>query len=420
MAFRDLTDNDYGGMAFGKDRLGRYRWIGAAPEYYVNQRLAEAHLRREVERLAHQSDEEYFQDDEVGVPVDFFADLGGQKKPSPGFVALRDQEGFSAARGIIEPMMRWYNDVDGNFVEQFQTAGFDARIWELYLFAAFNEMGFDILRENPAPDFLCRNPLTQFFVEALTLNPTLDASGARVTVPKDAGPEFMEYLKNYMPTRFASGLTAKLAKRYWELPHVAGNPLVFAVQDFSAPRSMTYTRSAFQAYVTGYEHSAERDNAGNLKILPKKIGTHTWGKKIVPSGFFELPDSEYVSAILFSNSGTIAKFNRMGALAGFGSERVRLFRVGVAVNHDRNATMPVVFKHDVRDPAYSETWCESVDIWHNPRALHPLDPRTLPGVAHHTLLPDGQVVSLTPHWHPLGSTTLHMIPADTKATVANI
>ena len=28
-----------------------------------------------------------------------------------------------------------FNDKDGNFVKDFQTAGFDARIWELYLHA---------------------------------------------------------------------------------------------------------------------------------------------------------------------------------------------------------------------------------------------------------------------------------------------
>jgi hypothetical protein len=36
-------------------------------------------------------------------------------------------------------MMHWYEDPDGNFIEQFQTTGFDARLWELYLFAMFCE-----------------------------------------------------------------------------------------------------------------------------------------------------------------------------------------------------------------------------------------------------------------------------------------
>jgi hypothetical protein len=46
------------------------------------------------------------------------------------------------------------------------------------------------------------------------------------------------------------------------------------------------------------------------------------GQKVIPSGFFDLPGPENVSAVLFSNSGTISKFNRMGVVAGFGSRRV--------------------------------------------------------------------------------------------------
>jgi hypothetical protein len=33
---------------------------------------------------------------------------------------------------------------DKNFVGDFQTEGFDARLWELYLFAAFREQGIEV------------------------------------------------------------------------------------------------------------------------------------------------------------------------------------------------------------------------------------------------------------------------------------
>src|SRR5205807_1271455 len=125
----------------------------------------------------------------------------------------------------------------------------------------------------------------------------------------------------------------------------------------------------------------------------------------IPSGFFDLPDAENVAAVIFSNSGTISKFNRMGLLARFGSPRLRLERVGFAVDHDPNATEPKRFRLSVNDPEYAETWSEGLDVWHNPRPKEPLDERTLPWVAHHRLLPDGNVQSLTPDWHPLGSMT---------------
>jgi len=100
----------------------------------------------------------------------------------------------------------------------------------------------------------------------------------------------------------------------------------------------------------------------------------------------------------------------MGRLTGFGSQRVGMHRIGVAVNHDPNSTSPVSFRKNVTDPDYDETWGEGIDIWHNPNAKYPLHPMLFPGVSHHRLLPDGQVQSLTPEWHPLASTTIYAIP----------
>ena len=172
---------------------------------------------------------------------------------------------------------------------------------------------------------------------------------------------------------------------------------------------MVRSRSAFETYIYGYTHHWEHDADGKLKILPHKIESHQWGTKEIPSGFFDLPDAENIAAVIFSNSGTISKFNRMGLLAGFGSPRLRLERVGFIVDHDPNATVPQQFRRSVNDPNYDESWSEGLDVWHNPRAIQPLDPRALPSVAHHHLLAGGQIENLTPDWHPLGSMTFQTL-----------
>lgn len=406
---RDRSDNDFGGHVFGRDRRGRFRWIGGT-EFKATPHLARIALRQELERQSALTDDEFYQGDEVGEPVDFFGIVGDPAKLNPHFVALRDLEQYSAARGIIEPMMRWYEDADGNFIEQFQTTGFDTRIWELYLFAAFTELNFEITRIHAIPDFCCDSPFGEFCVEAVTVNPSRDKSGAVVPPPPtDTAEQDLDFRQNYMPIRFAGVLTAKLAKRYWTKPHVAGKPLLFAVHDFSAPGSMVHTRSAFERYIYGMDHDWKRDADGKLIIEPRPVGMLKWGTKEVPSGFFNLPESENVSAVLFSNSGTIAKFNRMGKLANFGSSRLELTRVGTAVDLDPNASEPRTFRQEVGGEGYRESWSEGISIWHNPHAKHPLDPQLFPGVAHHMLLPNGNVESLIPAWFPLGSVTLHSI-----------
>lgn len=99
-------------------------------------------------------------------------------------------------------------------------------------------------------------------------------------------------------------------------------------------------------------------------------------------------------------------------MAGFGSSNVNLVRLGHAVDHDPNAEKPLNFSHHVNSPEYNEYWVEGLDIFHNPQALNSFDPTMLPGAAHHWILPDGQMDSHTPEWHPLGSVTYIMVSED--------
>lgn len=408
---RDKADGDFGGMVFGRDRRDRFRWIAATPEFYESTHRCRVELRREMERQAHLPDEEYYQGDEKGVPVDFFTPVVKQESLNPAFVGLSNLKGYSSARGIIEPMMRWYEDADGNFVEQFQSTGFDARIWELYLFAAFTEIGYEISRIHAIPDFCCANPFGEFNVEAVTVNPSRDKQGMIVPPPPtETEDQSRAYLSDYMPIKFAGPLTAKLKKKYWEKEHVADRPLLFAIEDFSSPASMTQTSSALQTYLYGYDYEWSRSEAGDLVITPKRLDWHVWGEKKVETGFFRLPDSEQVSAVLFSNSATISKFARMGLISGFGSDRLEIIREGLWVNPDPNATEPLRARQRVRDPRYRETWSEGISIFHNPKAVKPLDPRLLPGAAHHWLEDDGTLHSQVPRGFPLASITQLLVP----------
>ena len=116
-----------------------------------------------MEFVAHQEDMQYYQGDEEGKSLDFFTPAAAARdRLHPDFVKVAEEEAYSSARGIIEPMMHWYDDPDGNFVEQFQTTGFDARIWELYLFAAFSEMDYQIDRTDAVPDFTCKRNGVEF------------------------------------------------------------------------------------------------------------------------------------------------------------------------------------------------------------------------------------------------------------------
>lgn len=238
-------------------------------------------------------------------------------------------------------------------------------------------------------------------IEAVTVNPT---GGTEPDEPPSSPEEVQERSRDYMPIKFGSALFSKLRRRYWEKKHVAGHPLIFAIEDFHQPGSLLWSRIALVTYLYGYRHTWGKDKNGKRTITPEKIETHQYGDKKIPSGFFFLPEAENVSAVLFSNSATISKFNRMGKLAEFGSPRVRMIREGTCHNHDPNAAEPLRFVVEVNPSSYDELWGEGLSMYHNPRAAIPVDPALFPNIAHHWF-EDGQIAGDLPEFFPYGSVT---------------
>lgn len=409
LIIQDLSDGDFGGIVLGRDAQRRFRAVDVST-FYESIEVAREKLRDEMAEWSRKPDAEFHQGDERGTPIDVFTPVVQVDRLHVSFLRVATGEGFSPARALIEAMMPYYEDVDGNFVEQFQTTAFDARFWELYLFAVLTEQGYAFDRSFQAPDFFCERFLDQVFVEAVTVNPSINRAGLVVEpeVPTDKAG-FTKYYQEYMPMKWGSPLTSKLRKKYWNLPHVQGKPIVFAIQDFHIPRAMTFLANSITTYLYGVSFVALYDERGNLNVTTKPREPHTWGGKTIETGFFNLPDSEHISAVVTNPTATISKFNRMAYLAGFGSRDVRMVCNGVCHDHDPNAAVPRQFVYDVSSPKYSERWVEGVNVYHNPNASVPLDESFLPDAAHHRL-ENGVFRSLIPDFHPYNSETLIVTP----------
>lgn len=420
---KDLTDRDFGYVVLGRDGKGRFRCIDVDTSYKKTdaRHALFASMKRHLEEgklVFEQGDEAA---DKAG--VDLFTPLVPEDQLHRAFKLLQSLDHWLPARGIMTEMMKHYVDVDGNFVEQFQSTAFDSRIWELYLYAALLEIGLFVSKEHEAPDFEVKLGRKKVFIEAVIVGPSpkdpplvRDERG----IPELRSPEAVrELIKTRMPIRFGSALYSKLnrAKPYWGMEHVKGHPLVFAVADFHEDQSMTWTSPALLEYLYGVTHDFTFDNAGQLVISPLKIESHEYNGKIIPSGFFLQPGAENVSAVLFSASGTISKFNRMGKLAGFGLPSQVITRMGVRHDHTPNASLPKRFMHVVQQGSVTETWREGLSMFHNPSASHPADPDMFPGIAHHFLV-DGQVKSLLPEFHPYSSFTWNVMMRDNEGLAA--
>lgn len=395
------------------DERRRFRCVHVT-HFFDDVDSARRRLFADLETFSTRPDSEFEQGDEDSKPIDVFKPVVPVEQLNHAFLRLAQGEGFSPARALIDEMMHFFEDVDGNFVEQFQSTAFDARFSELYLFALLTEQRMIFDRSYHAPDFVCEGMGGDLFVESVTVNASRRGNIiVEPEVPSDP-QELKRYLTDYMPIKWGGPLWDKLKRSYWDLDHVTGKPIVFAIQDFHAPRAMTFTGSTLLPYLYGRSFTALYDGSGNLHVTSQRIYEHRWGDKVIPSGFFYLPGAENISAIIHNPTATISKFNRMGWLAKFGSFDVKMIRFGTAYRHDSNAALPATYIQCLDDPGYKETWDEGLNVYHNPNALHPLSPGLFIGATHHTLRSE-DMVSYCSAFHPYSAETMIFTPQRLKS-----
>jgi hypothetical protein len=410
---RDRVDDDYVGLVLGKDESAQYRCVDVLTftNLYDSARdqliaaLETWHLRR---------DEDFFQGEPKKPFLDAFLPSVPVKELNPAFLQIATAPSFTAARRVIESMMPFFQDVDGNFIQQFQTTAFDSRVWELYLFAALTELKIVFDRSFNAPDYLCDFFGYQFFIEAITVNPTMKNGIVVEPDPTSMDKERLKsYFTDYMPIKWGSALWSKLNKRYWEMPHVAGKPIILAVQDFHIPHSMSFSSGTLMPYLYGRKFGALYDAKGKLVISNVERTDHTWDGKTIPSGFFKLANAEHISAVISNPLGTISKFNRMGVGSGFGIDGIRMILTGTIHDHDPNAAVPKPFSLNVIPNKWDEPWCGGLNVFHNPRALHPLNSEIFSEYAQH-FEEDGNIRSYLPEFHPYGVQCVSFVPKRLK------
>ena len=324
---------------------------------------------------------------------------------NPHFTSLVHAPSDHPTRNMLDLIYQDFDDPDGNFLEQFQTTGFDARFFELYLFAYFSKSGFDVDRTHGSPDFMVTRDGVTVSVEATTVNPSQGNLFAGPSLPSRLDSMELEHFQaEEVPIRFGSPLFSKLQNRYWELEHCQGRPFVLAIQAFFNEEALALSDSGLAQYLYGQRISAGWTTEGNLEIHRDVVESHTYGNKVIPSNFFGQPDTEYVSAVVFSNSGTHAKFTRMGYQQGFGVEHFDVSRFGYCHNPDPDAMDPTYFEYSLAEPPLVESWGQGLVVHHNPNALFPI-PRGYFPEALEGYIEDGVYKTEIPYWYPFSSRT---------------
>ena len=395
----DLTDNDYYGCILSRDISKQYRAeliVASLPTIeeareWINSQMESNSI------VFHDNKHQYF---------NIFGELSNYDKQHPNYILLRDSEALLSAKQVLSEISFNYKDIDGNFIDQFQSInGFDSRIWELFLFCFFREQFFSFERNHESPDFIVEKLNEKIAIEAVIVS-RKTAIDKHTHKTKE---EIDKLLLNEMPLMFGSALFDKLKKRYWEKDHVKGMPFAIAIADFHDTMSMTWSFNALLDYLYGYKYDYSFDEDGTLKVNPIKIGNYIKANGTeIPAGFFFHPECENISAVIFSSCATLSKFNRMGKQAGFGSDNNKLIRMGSYYDHTPNADKAKTIVYEV-DENSNETWSEGVVVFHNPNALIPLNPELFDDRVAHCFFKDEIIHSLMPEVFPYNSFTQNLI-----------
>ncbi|MEO3714131.1 hypothetical protein [Roseateles flavus] len=309
-----------------------------------------------------------------------------QRSSSEIFDLLRSPTHHPAAWMLNQLYLALPNP-DANWVGDCQTGNFHTRLWEAQLLACFREQGLLVTQPVESPDFRIENRRGDVaWVEAVTANPSVAYNHVNSTQskPPDAREEL---LFGPAALRFAKTLRSKLQRRYHDLPHVADQPFMIAIADFQAPGSMLWSREGLIGYLYGEGVEViEVDGRKQARSFPV---THLQGPSAFPAGLFANDLQCELSAVIFSNACSLAKFNRV-AITRFGvPDGLRYMRIGECFDRTPGALKAIPFCLDISSEEYlrlwpngSEPWSAELEVFHNPFARNPVPFELLPEATH--------------------------------------
>lgn len=333
--------------------------------------------------------------------LDLFTPIVDETKLHPNFVRMLHKTA-GPERDVLAGWADGFVDRDGKFVREFQTT-FNGAFWEIYLHAAFRELGLRPDYSHAAPDFVLSGPPLRICAEAVTSNhpdghrPEWDG-----TIEMLRGGEINhEELVAFSSVRLANALSSKLTRyrdRYSGLAHVADRPFVVCLAPFEQPLFWVQCTQALRRVLFQFDQPLYiRDWNSGEPLFVGEVAVDGETKPSgaeVPFGLFRDERAKEISAVIFSNTATYGKLRALSV----GSEDTAVFQA--RRYNDLEFGKPndiVALKRD-----YSETLLDGLSVYLNPFAEKPIDPSSLArhGVAVHTWdRREGVPMSLVPHGH---------------------
>jgi hypothetical protein len=305
--------------------------------------------------------------------VDFFTPIIPVDRQHPNFRTMAHPSFGDAEKQVLQQWAQGFVDRDGKLVKEFQTT-FNSTFWELYLNAAFRDLGFLADFSHTRPDFVLSGP-AEIVAEATIAGqpagylPEWEREYSMKAMKEMDAATIVE-LASIRLSNAIDGKQRKYLSDYSKLPHVSGKPFVICVAPFEQPFFFFQNDHAIRRVLYGYDEplyvdlksTGERVIVGDSLVdkVRKETGTD------INLGVFTRPGLEHVSAVIFSVTATVGKLR---ALAKGGHPLVffTAYRYAADARHHR----VIVGQR----PMYHETLLDGLHVLLNPYAYHALDPR---------------------------------------------
>ena len=300
--------------------------------------------------------------------MDLFTPIVPNSKLHPNFVSAIHP--FAAGpRAVLASWAADFPDRDGKFVKEFQTT-FNSSFWELYLHAAFRQLGFAVDYGHHAPDFTIGGA-APFCAEAVVTN---EAQGFAPEWTLDV--EDLERLEaeredriRYASIRLSNAIGEKARKyrdSYVKLPHVEKKPYIICVAPFEQPAAFDLRDHALLRVLYGFDRVITAREEDRPVVLAESWIAESLKDNgaTVSLGLFSRAQLPEVSAVLFS---TTATFGKLRALDPGRTDDTMFF----AVRFNEAGTHP----HEIRarGGAYTESLLDGLGLYLNPYAATPID-----------------------------------------------
>lgn len=304
--------------------------------------------------------------------MDLFTPVVPPERQHANFRALVER-GLESERDVFRRWADGFVDRDGKFAIEFQTT-FNSSFWELYLHAAFRELGFVFDFTHHAPDFSATRGEVSFSAEAAIAS---HADGFAAEWQADPGEQLSDERKRamleYASIRLANAFDGKLKKfrtSYSRMDHVAGKPFIICLAPFEQPFSYVFAERAVRRLLYAFDMPlyVDDEKTGRRVIVGGSAAERVWKSSgaEVEFGLFTNARAAEVSAVIYS---TVATFGKVQALAP--PERASVF---TALRY--NATGPRPFLITAPRQDYEEGVLDGLHVFLNPHATIPLDAST--------------------------------------------